>query len=95
MKKSRTFHDFPGQSQKSRTFQDIPGQWSPCPLNGGCLVRATVYLSTNEIPNSKKLKYTGLAEPDHMTSCNDKNYLTKSITGILENKKHWSPSGQI
>ena len=56
-----------------------------CPLGGNCLVRATVYQGTIEVPNGEQHKYIGLAEPvfkgrwsDHMTPCNDRKYKDKS-----------------
>ena len=56
-----------------------------CPLNGECLTEASVYLGTISIPNGEQRKYIGISEPpfkgrwsDHMTSCNDKKYRTKT-----------------
>ena len=74
-----------------------------CPLNGGCLVWATVYQGIIEIPNGEKCKYIWLPEldfkgrwSDHMTSSNDKKYLTKyKLSQEYWKIRDWSPSGQI
>ena len=84
--------------KKSRATDESPRMCNctdrgRCPLDGGCLVRATVYQGTIQVPNGEQRKYIGLAEPDfkgrwsdHMSSCNNKQYKTKSKLS----QEYWS-----
>ena len=64
-----------------------------CPLNGECLVPASVYQGTIHVPNGQQRKYIGVSEPiikgrvsDHRTSCNYKTYRSKSKLS----QEYWS-----